>query len=46
MKKIYNKPQVDVVDIKVNGSLLVVSQSDPSNPHVSVDGNYTGGDID
>ena len=46
MKKTYIIPQTETVVLKTNAPLLIVSQSDPSSPKVSIDGDYTSGDID
>jgi len=46
MKKAYIAPQAETVVIKTNAPLLIVSQSDPNHPHVSIGGDYTDEPID
>lgn len=46
MKKIYNKPQVDVVEVKINNALLSVSTPDAGTAKVSVGGDFSGSESD
>lgn len=44
MKKTYINPQVDVVEVKINNSLLAVSTPTESTANVSIGGSYDPSD--